>query len=66
LLVGLETDDRACLLSVAARLQLSAEYKQALITIDMTKLERGQHKKGVEELKRRSNGERGLSFAMAT
>ena len=61
LLVGLETeDDKACLLSVAPRLRLSTEFKQVFIALDMTKLERERHKKVVEELKRRSNGESGI------
>ena len=62
LLVGLESDDdRACLLSAAPRLRLSAEFKRVFIAMDMIKLERVKHKNIVEELKRRrSNGESGL------
>ena len=48
-------------MSVAPRLRLTAEYKRVFIATDMTKLERGKHKKIVEELKRRrSNGESGI------
>lgn len=51
---------RDMILSYSGKLQKFDQYKNVYIEPDRTKLERQKHQKLVEELKRRSNGERNL------